>query len=384
MLHVAVITSTRAEWGLLRPVAEAIRSEPALRLSIFATGSHLSPAFGNTVDEITRAGFDVTERVPALADGDDARAVTRSLANVTAGFADLFAARSPDILLVPGDRYEMLGVAGAALIARLPVAHLFGGDVTEGAFDEAIRHSITKMAHVHLVTTEEAGRRVRQLGEDPAHVHVVGSPGLDVIRTAPRVPREEVFRRVGLAPREKLALVTFHPPTLDEAGGPEQMRELLAALDGLGDDTAILLTGSNADTKGREMSRLAAAFAADRPRAAYRDSLGHELYLSALAAASVVIGNSSSGLYEAPSFAIPTVNIGDRQRGRTKARSVIDCAPGRNAIAAALATARELDCSDVVNPYGDGHASARIASILKHVGNPRRLLKKTFFDLPGE
>lgn len=380
-LEIGLVTATRAEWGLVRPVAEAIRRHPALALRLLVTGTHLSAAHGETIDEIRSAGFAAPEAVPILAGGDDARAVALTLANATAAFGDLLTASRPDLLLIPGDRYEMLGIAAAALVARVPIAHLFGGDTTEGAFDEQIRHAITKMAHVHLVTTEVAARRVRQLGEDPANVHVVGSPGLDTIGTFRPLPRAEVFRRAGLALRPDLILVTFHPPTLDAVPGPVQMRALLAALDGLGGDVAILITGSNTDTAGREMAALAAAFAAGRANAAYRESLGHELYLSALAAARMVVGNSSSGLYEAPSFRIPTVDIGDRQRGRLKAASVIGCRPETGAIAAAMARALDLDCSGVINPYGDGHAAERIVGVLAGLGDPGRLLKKHFHDI---
>jgi len=382
-LVVGLATSTRAEWGLVRPVAEAIRAEAGLSLRIYATGTHLSDAFGRTASEITRAGFAIAEELPILADGDDAVAISATLANATRAFAGLFSERPPDLLLVPGDRYEMLGVAQAALVGRIPVAHLFGGDVTEGAFDESIRHAITKMAHVHFVTNEAARRRVCQLGEDPRRVHLVGSPGLDTIATFAPMGRRAFFERLGLAERPSLALVTFHPPTLDETAGTEQMQTLLGTLAELGPDVAIVLTGSNADTQGRAMSALARHFAETHAGAVYRESLGHELYLTALAHARIVIGNSSSGLYEAPSFRIPTVNIGDRQRGRLRADSVVDCGSEASEIGAAIRTALELDCSAVVNPYGDGRASERIVGVLAGLGDPRRLLKKTFHDLGG-
>ncbi|HRK17671.1 MAG TPA: UDP-N-acetylglucosamine 2-epimerase [Hyphomicrobiaceae bacterium] len=380
-LTVGLVTSTRAEWGLVRPVATAIREQKGLGLRVLVTGTHLSDAFGRTIDEVRGGGFTVDEEVPILADGDDARAVSATLAAATRGFADVFAVRPPDILLVPGDRYEMLGVAAAALVARVPVAHLFGGDVTEGAFDESIRHAITKMAHVHFVTTEVARQRVCQLGEDPAMVHAVGSPGLDAIRAFVPMDRAAFFARLGMPERPSVALVTFHPPTLDDVDGVAQMQSLLGVLAGLGPEFATIITGSNADTRGRAMSALARDFAADRDGVVYRDSLGHDLYLNALAHARIVIGNSSSGLYEAPSFRIPTVNIGDRQRGRLRAGSVVDCKPDAADIRGAIRTALGLDCSSVVNPYGDGHASGRIAQVLAGLGDPRRLLKKTFHDL---
>lgn len=384
-LRVGLVTATRAEWGLMRPVAEAIRRHPDLDLALAVTGTHLSAAHGETICEIRDAGFEPAMTAPILAPGDDAASVAATLGNAVAAFGARLPSLGSDILIVPGDRYEMLGAAAAALVQRIPLAHVFGGDTTEGAFDEAIRHAITKMAHVHFATTEASARRVRQLGEDPANVHVVGSPGLDTIRTFTPLPRAEVFRRAGLEPRTRLVLVTFHPPTLDAVPGPAQMHELLAALDGQAEahDVAILITGSNADTSGREMTGMAADFASARSNVAFIESLGHALYLSALTAAAMVVGNSSSGLYEAPSFGIPTVNIGDRQRGRLKAASVIDCAPERSAIAAAMVRAATLDCSSVVNPYGDGFASDRIAGVLAALGDPRRLLKKHFHAIEG-
>ena len=380
-LTVAAVTGSRADWGLLSPVLQAIRAEPEFELKLVVTGAHLDPAFGLTVEDITGAGFPVAARVPASGAGDDGRAVGRATGQGLAGFAEVLPSLSADLLLLLGDRYEILAAATAALFARLPLAHLCGGDVTEGAFDEAIRHAVTKMAHLHFVTNADAARRVRQLGEDPASVHLVGSPALDRLRTFEAVPREAFLAEVGLPVRQHLVLVSFHPVTLDAVPSIVQLEELLAVLDDIGDEHAILLTGANADTEGRGLNERLRAFAAARPGRSFRQSLGHELYFSALSHAAVLIGNSSSGLYEAPSFRLPTVNIGDRQKGRLRAASVVDCAPRRDAIAAALQRARRLDCTDVVNPYGDGRATERIMDVLRTLDDPKRLLKKRFFDL---
>ncbi len=381
---VCIATGTRAEWGLLRLPAQAIRETPALELQILATGAHLSTAFGQTVRDIERDGFTIDARVPILdeREGDDALAVTKALGRGVIGCAEALARLRPDIVMILGDRYEMLAVAQAALLARIPVAHLCGGDVTEGAVDDAIRHAITKMAHIHFVTNAIAARRVRQMGEDPRHIHLVGSPGIDAILRLPRLSRKELLAELGLPERSRLLTVTFHPPTLDKRSAVEQMQELLTALDALGEEVAIILTGSNADVEGRTLTRMAKAFASARPHVAFRISLGQQRYYSALASSDAVVGNSSSGLYEAPSFKVPTVNIGDRQEGRLKAASVIDCPPRASDIVAAIRRAWTLDCSNVTNPYGDGKATERIVAVLRAIDDPQHLIRKRFVEWP--
>jgi UDP-hydrolysing UDP-N-acetyl-D-glucosamine 2-epimerase len=380
-LHIAAATGSRADFGIMSPVLIALREDRRFSLSLIVTGAHLDPSFGHTVDEIEKAGFRVAARVPATDAGDDAAAIARATGLGIGGFAEVLTRLQPQLLLVPGDRYEMLAAAVAALFVKVPVAHVFGGDVTEGAFDEAIRHSISKMAHIHFATNADAGRRLVQLGEDPAHVHVVGSPSLDSLQTFSPMPRTAFFSEVGMEQRPELLLVSFHPETLDLVSSRVHLEELLSALESQGDGTAILITGSNADTEGRAMAERLQEFAAAAPGRAYRASLGRRLYFNALAHAAVVVGNSSSGLYEAPSFKVPTVNVGDRQKGRLKAASVIDCPPQRTEIAMAIERARRLDCSAVENPYGDGHATERILDVLGRIGDPRRLLKKRFRDL---
>lgn len=379
MPEVLLVTGTRADWGLLRSPARLMRHDARFCLRILATGAHLDEAMGATAAEIEADGFAIAHRVPILEPGaDDAAAVTRALARAVDGIGAILAEAPPDLMLVLGDRYEILGAVSAAQMARVPVAHIAGGDITEGAIDDAIRHAITKMSHLHFVTNAESAMRVRQMGEDPDRVHVVGSPGLDGLLEARQEAPEALRARLGLAPDGPLLLVTFHPATLESDSSLDQFAELTAALDALPSSVALLFTGSNADTEGRRLTEAARGYAERRPNSAFRHSLGHDGYASALGAATAVVGNSSSGLYEAPSFGIPTVNIGDRQAGRLRADSVIDCAPAREAIAAALARALVMDARDVVNPYGDGRSGARIVEILAALEVPSSLLRKRF------
>ena len=381
-LRVCAVTSSRADWGLLAPVLALLRDDSAFDLKIIVTGQHLATGAGETARDIASDGFLIAETVDMHLTGDTPEAVTASLAAALAGYGKAYARLAPDLLLVLGDRYEILGAVMAAALAGIPVAHIAGGDVTEGAVDDAFRHAMTKMSHVHFVTTDEAGRRVRQLGEDPARVFVTGSPGLDRIRTAKLLDRDALFAAVGLKPGKRNLMVTFHPETLT-ADTENHCREMLAALDRLGPDVALLFTGTNADVQGLALGKLIAEFVAKHANAVLHPSLGSARYFSALKHVDAVVGNSSSGLYEAPSFGIPTINVGDRQKGRARAASVIDVAPQRDATFAAIQRAFTLDCKTVVNPYGDGHAAERIVAQLKTLGEPAALLKKRFVDWPA-
>ena len=378
---ICVVSGSRADYGLLAPVMRLIRDDPDLHLQVIVTGMHLSAEFGFTYRRLEQEGFTIDARVESLHRGDDVGSVTRSIGYGVIGFADALQRLRPDITMVLGDRYEILAAAQAALIARVPLAHLCGGDSTEGAFDEGIRHAITKMAHLHFVTNGDAARRLRQMGENPAHIYEVGSPGLDQLKLVQPMPRDETFQALGIAPHERNLLITFHPETLGSESAVEQLDELLAALDELGSDYGLIFTGPNADTDGRILTRRIEAFVGEHANAILRTSLGQKLYLSALAQVEAVIGNSSSGLYEAPSFKIPTVNIGDRQKGRMKAKSVVDCPGERAAIQRAIVRALALDCSDVENPYGDGESAPRILEAIKAVPDPTALLKKHFYEL---
>lgn len=385
MKRICVVTGTRAEYGLLRWLMEGIRQSPKLRLQVIATGAHLSPEFGLTYRDIEADGFVLDRKVEMLLSSDTPSGVAKSMGLAMIGFADAFAELRPDMVLVLGDRYEIFSAAAAATIARIPVAHLHGGETTEGAFDEALRHSITKMAHLHFVAAQAYRRRVIQLGEDPARVFLVGGLGIDNMLKLDLLDRTALETALDFKLGPKNLLVTFHPATLEQGAAAGQMDELLAALDTL-QDTHLIFTMPNADTEGRALSRQVEAYVAGRPNAKVYTSLGQLRYLSAIAHVDAVVGNSSSGLAEVPSFRKATVNIGDRQKGRLKAQSVIDCTPDRESITAALAQAYSADfqasLSQVVSPYGDGGANQKILHILENHDFPDSL-KKTFHDLPS-
>lgn len=384
MKKICVVTGTRAEYGLLRWVMEGIRQSPVLELQLIATGMHLSPEFGLTVDAIEEDGFHVDRKVEMLLSSDTAVGITKSMGLGMIGFADALAELKPDLILVLGDRYEILSAAAAAMIARIPIAHLHGGETTEGAFDEAIRHSITKMSHLHFVAAEEYKRRVIQLGEQPERVFKVGGLGIDNILNLKLLTRDQLEAALNfkLAPRN--LLITFHPVTLEQSTSAKQMDELLAALAKL-EDTGLIFTMPNADTEGRVLFRQIEDFCRLHPNARAYTSLGQLRYLSCIQQFDAVVGNSSSGLAEVPSFKKGTINIGDRQRGRLHANSVIDCEPERQAIAAALSHffSDEFQHQLLVtkNPYGDGGASEAIVKTLEEQPLDN-LLKKRFYDIP--
>lgn len=378
---VCVVTGSRAEYGLLQGVMKGIQEDDALELQVIATGMHLSPEFGLTWRTIEEDGFRIDAKVEMLLSSDSPVGIAKSIGLGVGGCAEALDRLRPDVVLLLGDRFEILAAAQAALVARIPVAHIAGGDTTEGAFDEAIRHSITKMAHIHLVTNEGAARRVRQLGEDPEQIHVVGSPGIDQIRRLKLVSREELAADLGFEFRNRNLLVTFHPVTLESAPAAQQFQELLDGLDRLGTDVGVIFTKPNADTDGRVIIGMIEEFVATRPHAKGYTSLGQLRYLSAMAQVDAVVGNSSSGLYEAPSLKKPTVNIGDRQKGRLQADSVLNCGVSAGEIAATIREAMTHDCSATVNPYGDGNSSERIVKLLREVRDPKELLKKHFYEV---
>jgi len=357
-----------------------IQEASGLTLQVAVTGMHLAPTFGETWREIEADGFKIDARVDSLIPGDSAQSVTKSFGRGVIGFADALQRLEPDFLMVLGDRYEILAAVEAALIARIPVAHLAGGDTSEGAFDESMRHAITKMSHLHFVTNDGSAHRVRQMGENPANIHQVGSSSLDFIKQLDFMTRAAFFDAIGLEPRERNLMVTFHPVTLDPTSSVSHALELQAALEALGSDIGIIITGPNADTEGSALTKAMTDFAEGRSNVLFCESLGQTLYLNALNQVDVVVGNSSSGLYEAPTFGIPTVNIGDRQKGRLQAESVLTCEPTRTEILSALQDALSLDCSGTINPYGDGKASPRIIAAIEAIEDPNALLQKKFFN----
>lgn len=375
---ICVVTGTRADYGLLQPIMALLAEDADFELQIIATGMHCSPEFGLTQSEITRDGFRITESIEMLLSSDTAVGVTKSMGLGTIGFAEAFARLQPDLVFVLGDRFEILAAAQAAMIARLPLAHACGGDTTEGAVDEAIRHSITKMAHMHFVTNQVAWQRVRQLGENPACIWNVGSPGIDHIKNFIPMTGLELAKSLGCQLRDRNLLITFHPSTLDDSPAVDQCQALLDALAALGSDVGLFITQSNADVAGRQIAEKVNEFVRAQPNAYGFVSLGTRRYLSLMAHVDAVVGNSSSGLYEAPSFKIPTVNIGKRQQGRLQATSVINAETTASAILAAIREAFDKDCSSAVNPYGDGQAAERIVSTLKSIPDFNAQIVKTF------
>jgi GDP/UDP-N,N'-diacetylbacillosamine 2-epimerase (hydrolysing) len=382
---ICVITGTRAEYGLLRWVMQGIKDDPELELQIIATGMHLSLEFGLTYREIEQDGFHIDRKIEMLTSSDTSIGIAKSMGLGLIGFADAVSELQPDLIVVLGDRFEIFSAVAAALVARIPVAHLHGGENTEGAFDEALRHSITKMSHLHFVAAQEYRRRVIQLGEQPEHVFLVGGLGIDSIRRLPLLGRAELQTSLGFSLGRKNLLITFHPVTLETATAEAQMAELLAALSELG-DTQLIFTLPNADTDGRAMIKMVEQFVARHPNARAYASLGQLRYLSCISHVDGVVGNSSSGLTEVPSFRKGTINIGDRQRGRLQAASIINCKPTRQSIDAALGRLYsdefQLSLRQVNNPYGEGGASEKVVETIKHYPL-EAIVKKPFYDLPG-
>ncbi len=383
---ICVVSGTRADYGLLRWIMESIRQSADLELQVVATGAHLSADFGLTYRDLENDGFRIDAKVETLVFGDSPAGITKSVGLGTTEFADTFARLEPDIVLVLGDRFEIFAAAQAAFLAGICIAHISGGEVTEGAIDDTLRHCITKMSRYHFVAAKPYRRRVIQLGEQPDSVFNLGDPALDNIKRLPLLSREALGAKVGLESSQEFLLVTYHPMTTGDADPVHSLRALLEALDEF-PALAVLATKSNADTGGRAMNAVLDAYAAahpDRVRAA--TSLGQLVYLSAMKHCAAVVGNSSSGIVEAPGLRVPTVNIGDRQKGRLKASSIIDCAPDRTAIAVAIRQATSAgfrqSAAKTVSLYGDSDASTRIVKKLAEVDAARRAPKR-FYDLPA-
>lgn len=382
---ICVVTGTRAEYGLLRWLIEGIAKSPELELQLIATGMHLSPEFGLTVKEIEADGYRIDRKIEMLLSSDTPVGVAKSMGLGMIGFADAFEDMQPDFMLVLGDRFEIFSAASAALIARIPIGHIHGGEATEGLIDESIRHSITKMSHYHFVAADEYRRRVIQLGEAPDHVFQVGGLGVDNIINMGLLSRHDLELAMDFQFLSKNFLITFHPVTLEKDTSAHQMEQLLAALSQL-EDTGLIFTMPNADTDGRILFEQIQNFCRDKPYAKAYTSLGQLRYLSCINYVNGIIGNSSSGLLEVPSFKKATVNIGDRQRGRLKAKSVIDCEPNTLSILKAINHSLSLDflnqLKTVENPYGSGGASKAILKVLKTIPFNSNSFKKSFYDLP--
>ena len=381
--RVCVVTATRAEYGLLYWLLKALEADASVELQLVVTGTHLCANFGMTVRQIEADGFPIADRVQMLLHDDSPRGIAKSMGLATLGLADTFARLEPDVVVLLGDRYEMLAAAQTAMIARIPIAHIHGGEATEGLIDEAIRHAITKMSHLHFVAADAFRQRVLQLGEAPERVWVVGATGLDNIARLPLLSRAELEAHLQLEFASPTFLVTYHPVTLHHEDPAVAMETLLRVLDETGG--TIILTGVNADTGARAIRETAERFARQRPgRVALVESLGALRYLSAIHHADVVVGNSSSGLIEAPAVGTPTIDIGERQRGRLRADSVIHCSADeadlRGAVAAALTPAHQALSARRQTPYGTPGAAERIAQVLATVPLDGILVKR-FHDL---
>jgi UDP-N-acetylglucosamine 2-epimerase (non-hydrolysing) len=382
---IGVVTVARSDYGHLVPVLEEIRSAPGLEPVLFVAGAHLSPRFGRTVSAIEADGWPIAERIEACAESDRPGDIAAAAGAAAGGFARALARAHPDLLVVLGDRIEMLAAAMAALPLTVPVAHIHGGEITEGAIDEQARHAITKLSHLHFPAAEPYARRILQMGEEPWRVHCCGSPGLDRLGRLASVPRQELARRLGLPLARPTLLVTFHPVTLEQTETAAQVEELAAALEKARGD--VIITYPGADAIHDAVIRRFEALTASRPRTRFLPALGEETYCSLLREADVMVGNSSSGIIEAPSFGLPVVNVGSRQVGRLRAANVIDVPPVQAEIAAgierALDPAFRQTLRGLVNPYGDGRAAPRIVRVLREAELGPRLLRKRFVDSPG-
>jgi UDP-hydrolysing UDP-N-acetyl-D-glucosamine 2-epimerase len=380
MRTIGVVSVGRSDYGLLRPVVRRIAIDPALSLCLYVTGGHL---LHGTVAEIERDGVEIAERVEPERQDDSPEGVALTAASVTAGFARVFSRRAPDILLVLGDRFEMHAAALAALPFGLPVAHVHGGETSEGAIDESLRHGITKLSHLHFASAVEHARRVVQLGEEPWRVTVTGAPGLDTLREVEPLSRPELSALLGIPLDDGPLLITYHSVTLQHDRTSEQVAELLAALEL--SDRPLVFTAPNADTNGTVIRKKLEEFVQSRPRSVLVESLGAAAYAGMLSCAAAMVGNSSSGLIEAPSFELPVVNVGIRQRGRLRAPNVVDADDGRTAIRDALDRALDpafrKSLAGLANPYGDGRAAERIVARLLSVELGPELTIKRFHDL---
>jgi GDP/UDP-N,N'-diacetylbacillosamine 2-epimerase (hydrolysing) len=384
MKKICVITGTRAEYGLLYWLMKEIQEDRNLELQVVVTGMHLSPEFGLTWKEIKKDGFRINWKIEMLLSSDTPVGITKSMGLSLIGFADAYNELQPDLIVVLGDRFEILSATTAAMVAQIPIAHLHGGESTEGVMDESIRHSISKMSHLHFTATEEYRNRVIQLGEDPKHVYNFGGLGIDNIKKFDLLPKKKFENSISFRLNKHNLLITFHPVTLEKKTTEAQFQELLNALDILS-DTHLIFTKPNADTDGRIIIEMIDQYVSEhKDKAISFQSLGQIRYLSALQFVDAVVGNSSSGLLEAPSFQIGTINIGDRQKGRVLAESIINCPPNEEAISSALthlySKEFQKNLSTVKNPYGDGGAAVQVKQILKK-SQLEAILKKSFFNL---
>jgi UDP-hydrolysing UDP-N-acetyl-D-glucosamine 2-epimerase len=381
--NVSLVTVARSDYGIYLPILRKIQADPDLYLHLMVAGMHLSPEFGLTVNHIEADGFEIGERIEMLLSSDSPSGIAQSMGLGVIGFARAYAHFRPDIVVVLGDRFEMYTAALAALSFKIPVAHIHGGEITEGAIDDALRHSITKLSHLHFVATAEYARRVLQLGEEPWRIVIAGAPSLDNINAIELLDAHQLEEQYGVNLDRPPLLVTFHPVTLEYEKTAWQVDELLAALDSCA--LPVIFTMPNADTGGRIIARMIETFVEKHGPSWLLDNLGLQGYFSLLSCAAAMVGNSSSGIIEAPSFQLPVVNIGSRQQGRIKAANVIDVGYEREEIVEGIMRAIQPDfrknLSELRNPYGSGNASEKIVRRIKEVKLDEKLITKRFYDL---
>ncbi len=387
MKKVCIITATRAEYGLLIPIIHQVLEDKQLELQLVVTGTHLSSQHGLTYKEIQRDGFTINEKIDVQMNSDSQIGISKTMGLIMISFAECFKRLMPDMVIILGDRYEMMAIASVATVLKIPICHMYGGETTEGAFDEAFRHSITKMSYLHFTSTEAYRKRVIQLGEDPQRVFNVGATGVENIKKIRLLSKEQIEEQIHFRIDDKTLLVTFHPETLEKDTAEEQFKALLTAINEL-KECKVIFTNANADIDGNIINHLIKEYVINHEdKAISFSSLGQLRYLSVMKYVGAVVGNSSSGIIEAPSLGTPTVNIGDRQKGRIRANTVIDCLNNKESIVNAIYKALSKEFKDKIkqieNPYEGKDTSTEIISIIKkHFTQNNVNLKKTFYNIP--
>ena len=385
---ICIVTGTRAEYGLLSPILKQLIATNSFELKVVVTGMHLSEDFGLTYKEIEADGISIDAKIDVLQNDDSNKAMSKAIGIGVIGFAEYFDKNQPDMVVVLGDRFEIFAAAIAAAVACIPIAHLYGGETTEGAVDEFFRHSITKMSYLHFTSTEQYRQRVINMGEAPDRVFNVGATGVENILSMPLMTKDELARSIDFDLNSPYALVTFHPVTLEKNTATKQFDDLLSALDET-NGLNYIFTKANADANGRAINKKIDAYCEEKGNAIAFTSMGALRYLSAMKYCEMVIGNSSSGIMETPSFKKPTINIGDRQKGRICAKSVISCEPDKHSIIKSIDKARSQqflqEIANQISPYGDGKTSEKIVAVIKDLlDNDKINLKKSFYDVRVE
>lgn len=385
-MTIAILTATRAEYGLLSPIIKRMLQDDDINAKVLVTGAHLSPEFGFTYKEIEEDGVTIDKKIEILAKGDTGAAVSQTMGKALIKFGEYFECERPDALLVLGDRYETLAVCIAAMNAQIPVIHLYGGETTQGAIDEAIRHSISKMSYLHFTSTDEYRHRVIQLGENPNRVFAVGAIGVENALSLPLLSKNELEQSLGFSLDKPYVVATYHPVTLETISLDDQISDFFRAIE-IKSNYTYIITKANADAGGRRVNEILEKFAKGKTNIHIVDSLGVKRYLSALKYCYMVMGNSSSGITEVPSFHIPTINIGDRQKGRTHAETVIDCKSDTDSILSAMEKAESEEyrkiCLRAVNPFEKPNVAENIVSTIKsEMMNKAIDIKKIFYDIP--